>query len=317
MKLSKLTDIELGKRYKGNYTKLKVIQRREKIRAYICSYRSYFVIFIITGLLISLSFISIYLKRYEWLFIINMDRNTASLIVDQRITNTAAIIGVSFVVIGLMINNLKEKTKSNYELLFTATYLYPLTYFVFSVVIFLITLSFLRNTLSELIFVNAVEIISVLIIIIIVCIVILFTKVIKIFEPNYLNELSLREYLNICRDVVLKEKIFNTSFEVFKDNMVAIGGLSIKSLPPKFNGSSVTLLSQGNYLKDINMKRLVRILRQKNPQMLKNKTFYFETIQIGDYMHMDLSPFRFEDEQLSVSQIRKIEQAFSFTIRGY
>lgn len=309
MWLSKLTRIHIKSEYKKSYNKIISEQKRDRFKTFFSDSSSHWFIFLITGLIVSLSWSIILLKDVNFLFVINLDRESATLIADQRITNTAAIVGVSFVVIGLMINNLKEKTKSNYDLLFKGTFLYPLTYFIFSIIIYLILLSTLRNTLNELVYINAIENLTILIIIAIVCIVILFTKIIKIFEPNFFNELSLREYLKAAKDTLLRERIISKSKEVYVKQMHIKGGLQLDDKIDKSLLLEINIKNENRaYIKDINVNTITKQLRKE-----RNKEFYFLEMALGDYLWSDRAAFYLKKVKHLEATSRKINSAFSLT----
>lgn len=88
--------------------------------------------------------------------ILNLEFANAKIIIDQRTTNIAAIISMSLVVVGFLINNLAVKSPITYGLLFRKTYLYFTIYLTCTIIAFFMVVSLLRDSITEFIFIRAV-----------------------------------------------------------------------------------------------------------------------------------------------------------------
>lgn len=85
----------------------------------------------------------------ETLNIINIKPETAKLIVDQRTANFAAIISMTLVIVGFLINSLAVKEPNAYKVLFKYSYFYPIIYFTLSTISCFIILSTIRDNFTS------------------------------------------------------------------------------------------------------------------------------------------------------------------------
>lgn len=159
------------------------------------------------------------LVNISFLNFLEIDHQTAIFIVDQRTTNIAAIVSITLVVVGFILNNLAVKSPLVYGLLFKKSLLYPIIYLTLSVIAIFITISTLRDTLTAFVFIRVVLVGTYFAIFILFLIGMLFRKVL-LFSNEKEIEKMLDEELMIEAKQNLKRILLNRhSEEIFISTM--------------------------------------------------------------------------------------------------
>ena len=173
-------------------------------------------IFVLTLFLISP------LISFDFLNFLELDHKTAIYIVDQRTTNIAAIVSITLVVVGFILNNLAVKSPLVYGLLFKKSLLYPIIYLTLSVIGIFIAISTLRDTLPPFGFTRVVLAGTYFVILILILIGMLFRKVLLFSNEKEIDKMLDEELLieakhNLKQILLHKhsEKIF---VSIMKDN---------------------------------------------------------------------------------------------------
>ena len=166
-------------------------ERRNRAINYILDRKRWWLIILIVGN----AFFLLPLINIETLNIINLKYKTAETIIDQRTSNLAAIISMTLVVVGFLINNLAVKESFAYKILFKNSNFYPIIYFTLSTICCFIILSTLRESLPNSdYFIRSVLVGTYLSLLILIFIGILFIRIItftnnKEIKKIYSNEL--------------------------------------------------------------------------------------------------------------------------------
>jgi hypothetical protein len=145
---------------------------------------------------------------FSLLNFIQVNKESAEKILDQRTSNIATIFSISLVVIGFLLNNLAIKEPLAYRMLFKYSYFYQIIYFTLSVIACLVVLSNLRDHLDTEIFIRATLIGSYLMIVILVLIAVLFKKIINYVDSDHINSAYKQELLVESKSFILSS-LFN------------------------------------------------------------------------------------------------------------
>jgi hypothetical protein len=150
--------------------------------------------------------------------IFHIKSETANGIVDQRVSNLATIFSITLVVIGWLITNISSKEFISYKLLFRKTYLYPIFYFVVSIIICLIVASLFKDVacfdMGDIVLSG-----TFLIIVALILIVFVFKQLIKVVDSAFflssMKEMVIAEYHEKARDHITWQKSRKIYDEVF------------------------------------------------------------------------------------------------------
>jgi len=206
---------------------LRTERRKARQRLFINTFKSALLLIIVLFCsLLALCFIpeavtDRFFSRVEW-FRFDKVENAYST-VSETLGATATIIGLGFVVIGFLFDAVKDKTQRTLEELFRITYLYH----VFSIsvvsVAFLAFLNCFKYTESHYVAKNFAVLASGLMLIDITAIGFLFYKLLKLFNPEYLTELSRKQLLDLARFTLLEDKFTKVSSDIYKERLIAYG----------------------------------------------------------------------------------------------
>jgi len=269
-----------------------VIRMFFTIRDFTNTRGGWFIVFLATAIF----FIIGQFFKPSFLQIISVDNKEAKTIIDQRISNLAPIFSISLVVIGWLITNIVIKDTLSYKLLFKRIYLYPIFYFILSLIGMLITFSLIRS--SQIInFGDVLTCATYLIVIALILIGFLFVGLTKVVDPGFFFESLqtevLTEALLNARTVVkpnLGKKIYGEIFNklLFSNSLRfdadTSGYTKITITPESKKPPSKELTidqifggSSEYQLEDVNLKKITKILGSKNLTGLN----YYHSLTIG------------------------------------
>lgn len=180
----------------------------------LCSKNSWIWVFIMVFIFIYTSS----LINIDFLNVLFLDIKTVGTVVDQRTTNIAAIISISLVVVGFLINNLAVKSPTTYKLLFKSSLLYFTLYLTLSTIASFIIISTLRDTLDEFVFTRFVLAGTYLSIIILFLIGYLFRKIILFTNEKEIAKMLRNELKSEAKkrlQSVLLKKYSSTLFNQY------------------------------------------------------------------------------------------------------
>jgi hypothetical protein len=159
------------------------------------------------------------LVNIGFLNFLEIDHQTAIYIVDQRTTNIAAIVSITLVVVGFILNNLAVKSPLVYGLLFKKSLLYPIIYLTLSVIGIFITISTLRDTLPAFVFTRVVLAGTYFVILILFLIGMLFRKVLLFSNEKEIEKMLDEELMIEAKQNLKKILIHRFSEEIFVSTM--------------------------------------------------------------------------------------------------
>jgi hypothetical protein len=81
--------------------------------------------------------------------VFSIDKKLADGLIDSRIQNLATISAMSIAVMGFLMTNLKEKNKDSYDILFKYSYIYPIVYFILSVIGLSIVIAYFKTSFGQ------------------------------------------------------------------------------------------------------------------------------------------------------------------------
>jgi hypothetical protein len=265
----------------------------------------------------------------HFLQVIPLSDNVAKIIVDQRTTNLATIFSITLVVIGWLITNTSIKESISFQLLFKKTYIYPIFYFVISLIGFLMIASLLREAnwidLGKLV-ISA----TYLILIGLTAITFLFFRLVTVVRTNFfyasLEDEVMEEVIISAREEILRRK----STKIYKDCCQQLGlldGISFGTDLSSHKGINITPLSKNikddtsvdffltpkkNYLiADVNIASL-----KKQIEAIEFKgTNYYRPISLGYTINENYNPFYFDSQTENVSKIiNGVKKSFKIKI---
>lgn len=283
--------------------KLKII---EKITARDC-YK--YIIGIIVGLA-SLCFINYDFFNCGILSNLNcfiLDKDLVDKLIDNRINNIVTITSISLVVVGFLINNIKEKNKETYELLFTETKLYPIVYFILIVISLLLIVSFLRDTMCEYQYINFIILAMCLILVVIICIGFLFSKIILFTNSQYLYNLFSKNLIYSAKQILYREKISLISKEILTEKLSKYGIIVTTPFGSRHPNRINIISTNAMTVKDINIKKIESCLKNIHSKKIhENLDFYPISIYENIYPNLERT-FIYTSE--NVFQINTLQQA--------
>ncbi|MDP1812820.1 MAG: hypothetical protein Q8K92_00060 [Leadbetterella sp.] len=266
----------------------------------------------------------------DFLRVINLTDKTAKDLIDQRIGNLAAIFSITMVVIGWLISQVSIKESVSYQLLFTETFLYPIFYFILTLIGFLMLCSLLRE---EQWFDLGASVISAMYLIIfaLAAVAILFTRLIKaigtafffqslekqvmkemnrIAKPVIVTKKSQSLYLDHCRKMGFDSGIkFGMDFSTYQTVKVNIGEEPVLTKDEKENLFFAFAGRQTHRIRDVKMG----ILQNEIDKLELKDTNYCKQLGIGTVISLNYSPFYFSANTAAVKKIEKsIKAVYSF-----
>lgn len=203
--------------------------------------------------------------------------DTAPNILEQRISNVATIIGVSLTVSTIMISNIADKKKENYDAIFHETYIYPIVYYALGILILFMMISAFRSYfISEGMFINLVIAAHYLIGLLVFLIGYLFYNIIKFFNIGTINRIHIQSLLTSAKYFLNKDIIFIKNYETLESSLKT-SGISIKNdsfFDTKYSliyPNSIGNIDDKKVLYDIKIDRLCKKLKKissENPEKL-------------------------------------------------
>lgn len=220
---------------------------------------------------------------------VDLTFSTAKILVDQRASNIAAIMAITLVVVGFLINNLAVKEPLAYQLLFKYSFLYPIIYFTLSTIGCFFIISTLRNEFYTKQFDNMVLAGTYLSITILFLIGFLFKTVIQFTNDKTIKNLFHKELVaeakHNLKSILLREK----SAKLIKDEMNKIGAkeydffesLDIDNASLELvDSTSIRSIKKNDkyYIYDINIKKLGTLIKK---HIANKSTIYFQDLFLG------------------------------------
>lgn len=288
------------------------LDRKSRLLAKVSSPTSYVIVPLFVIVLFSLCFIDFgfyNINNKLYLGFIKIDGDFVKTFIDQRISNIATITSISLVVVGFLINNIKEKSKETYELLFRETYLYPIIYLILSSIAILLISTFLRESICIGRFSNMIVLSLVLILAILVCIGKLFSKLLQFVTAQGLNSLTRKTLTKQAKIILYEEKIQRLS----QDKMLELIQPFARPVSSFYFSRQPNHLSlEGNgtmYISDIDTIRLRLALQNINcPNISSNMEF----LHIGLlYRFEESAPYTVASVSNNVAQQVSIRNALN------
>jgi hypothetical protein len=173
---------------------------------------------------------------------LNILPSSAIGIIDQRTSNLATLFSITLVLIGWLLTNISVKEDVSFVLLFKRTYLYPIFYFIISLIACLMICSLLRD---EKWFDLGDAIVSAMYLIIaaLAAITFLFYRLLKVVGPDFLyssleNEV-MSELYQVARKNILREKS-RSIYQKFCEGLGLVNGIKFGTNLTQFNGINIT-----------------------------------------------------------------------------
>jgi hypothetical protein len=194
---------------------------------------------------------------------INIDNNTAKILIEQRISNIATVISITLVVVGFLINNLAVKSGTTYKLLFKKSYLYPIIYLTLSAIAAFIIISTLRNTdIKYFNFPNAVLASTYLVILLLFLIGFLFRTIIKFTNNDVVHDMLENELMNESKNRMKEILLKKYSLKIYNEELQNAGAI-------QFDLTNILKeLSNNYYLKDLNKANKLIDFNQNSDQIV-------------------------------------------------
>lgn len=243
--------------------------------------------------------------------------DASRIIIDQRISNLATIFSITLVVIGWLLTNLSIKESLSFQLLFKRTYLYPIFYFVGTLIACLIVFSLLRHEA----FVNLGNIViagTCLIILALILITSLFVGFIKVVDTTFVYDALSAEVMKEVNVLARSEILIRRSGTVYREKCESLkltAGVLFNTDLSGHTGINITPVTVQNEQQtdgeaDIFGSRNTFEVYDMNLEMLSNQIralaidsiCYFIPLHIGSKITDNFSPFYINN---NISQRRK------------
>lgn len=190
-------------------------------------------------------------------------------VLEQRISNVATIIGVTLTVSTIMISNIAEKKKENYEAIFQETLIYPIVYYALTLLGYLILISVFRKFLKDKgILINLVIVSHYLVVFLIIFIGFLFYNIIKFFNVETLKKIHIDSLKAAFVSLLKEDVISNKNTELYNEKLKEI----IKERQVDwFNKQSISIsphIYKNEYISDVQLYKLslyLKLLLKKHP----------------------------------------------------
>ena len=283
--------------------------KEKKFKDFISGQSSWMIIIVILAIVYVICYLYSYFFYRYFLFLnlINLDFSLSLQLIDLRTSNIITFISISFIVIGLLINNIKEKNKITYDIILKNINLYPTMYFSFLIIIVLLIQSTFRQNLDPYFFQNCSIINIVMIVIVLIFILILFYNVIKCIDIAYLNNLFTQELKFQAEYQLLTDLIQLKSLNIYRKSLLEIGLDEYNYFNAKHH--KLQIKNKG-FLKDIDLNRLIKLVKTCKIKGL------FYPLFLGQYFSLNLNVFEF-DKKLSKSTKQKIRKTFKMSKKSF
>lgn len=277
-------------------------------------------------LLVAVIYIIGSLPHLPTLSLIPFAENMAETIIDQRATNMAAIFSLTLVVIGWLITNVSVKDSLSYQFLFKRSYLYPIFYFIATLLASLILISLWRKfPLIDL--PNLVVAASYLIIGAIVAIVFLFVRLIEVVDNNFFYQMLEKEVLresnptwsqavvNIYGRKLYREYMSQCDINAYSDNSIDVSSyrriaIGEPQLVDENEESEIGQLfpSPKHYVDDIKIGTLSKLIKKVND----GGPAFFSPIGINSAIHTEFVVLYFsETKRLNKMRSKAISKCYT------
>lgn len=190
-----------------------VVSPRERISRAILEYIRNKERWWIIVLLLLITFLLGAIINLDAINFIVISEQTAKIIVDQRTANIAAIISITLVVVGFLLNNLAIKDPFAYQLLFKHSFLYPIIYFTLGTIACFVVISTCRDWLTPDVFKKMVIVGTYLMLIILVLIGLLFRTIISFANAKEIEKLFNDELIVESKGMLMNILVKNKSKE--------------------------------------------------------------------------------------------------------
>lgn len=245
-------------------------------------YKSWRYILFLIIIAWSLCFIGIDFNLFGYLKF--KDVSTLSVIIDQRISNIAAITSITLVVVGFLITNLAAKNKESIDLLFRKTKLYPIIYLILSTISILLIVSFLRDSLNPLQFKNSIFMGICLMLTILIFIGYLFSKLIRVTNPQYLYSLFSEDLYIKAKHLIYNEKVENYSKKILYEKFKKYGKILKSSYQAKNTNHYRIIPKKPSIIKDMNLNNIENCLKNIHQYPNLSNELEFHPIHLNQYL---------------------------------
>lgn len=245
-------------------------------------YKSWRYILFLIIMAWSLCFIGIDFNLFGYLKF--KDVSTLSIIIDQRISNIAAITSITLVVVGFLITNLAAKNKESIDLLFRKTKLYPIIYLILSAISVLLIVSFLRDSLDSLQFKNSIFMGICLMLTILVLIGYLFSNLIRVTNPQYLYSLFSEDLYTNAKHLIYNEKVEHYSKKILYEKFKNYGKILKSSYQAKHPNHYRIVPKKPAIIKDMNLNNIESCLKNIHQYPYLKSELEFHPVHLNQYM---------------------------------
>ncbi len=262
-------------------------------------------------------------KFLQWL---NIPIDTSRIIIDQRVSNLATIFSITLVVIGWLLTNLSVKESLSFQLLFKRTYLYPIFYFVGTLISCLIIFSLLRHE----VFINLGNIViagTLLIIIALTLITMLFVKFIKVVDSAFIYNALAEEVIKEASILARMEIMTRRSRTVYNETCEQLGledGIGFNKDLSGHTGINITKKEKNNKVNELDWETAfdsvtkfevydvdLEKLEKEIKQLGKLTNCYFRPLQVGSNIGENFFPFYIHSRIILPEKIdQKVRKAF-------
>lgn len=227
-------------------------------------------------------------------------------LIDSRINNVITITSISLAVASVLLANIAQRSKETYDLLFKQTFLYPIVYYILTVIGLLLLISFFRAYLNDCVIVNLGMLMMTFIMLIIFCIGYLFSKIIQFTNPNYLHTVFSNILISDANQILYYEKLNKISAEILQNKLSKYGAIvksSINSMHPQ---QIFIETNKSKIIVDVDIKKIEGCIKTLHFNESK-KEIDFNIFGLNDSIHPEF-------KRVFACLSKKITQAGSLSI---
>jgi uncharacterized membrane protein YiaA len=234
---------------------------------------------------------------------IEIKPETAKSIVDQRTANFAAIISMTLVIVGFLINSLALKEPNAYKVLFKYSYFYPIIYFTLCTISCFIILSTIRDNFTSSTFdyfSRSVIAGTYAALLILILIGVLFNRILVFTDSKQIKKIYHEDLINDSKKIIKNSLLISLSEQYYETFMLENKISKFDFLEGLFHynvsnsqseSADISEMSEDqfndlipvqNEIYDINLRKIRKYIELSKKD--KSDDLRYKSIKIGDFM---------------------------------
>lgn len=252
---------------------------------------SFLLIFGIFSILTVITWSGIQNTSYlSFVNLVYLEPEKALKIISNNVGNIASTLGLSFIVIGFLVEVIRSVATQTFKEIFNYTGL-PF-YFSISInsLLFVIILNQLSKSIPETILLDFAVLSNVFFVILIIAIFTLFTRVIQLFNPEKIRDITFRNFDKSVKNQRLNELVSMESKKIYKQKLNDKGLTETDFYSVYFSRENPNLVylavNKPQFLKDVNFLLYFKAINKLNTDHVNN---YYFPLNLGKNLRQNSS----------------------------